>query len=271
MSNSRELIPVRLAAVCMLALSLCVLNSCRTSRVRKAETREYALEMLSAPEVTDLSGKFSVTYGTSGPFTIKARMRWDKCIHLSYSVLGLMEVAAVDILPDKVVLANKVNGVYSELAFSDIPYIGVAKADFRTVQGLLWNRLSVYGKSSPDEAAQHIDLLLSDSGTGRKILSDDISDFRFEVDGDGNIVSVSKSVPLCKVSAGYSGFREVDNGFRLPERMNVNVTYGSNATGVKVRYVGFSSASAREDIMIDISSLGKIPFSEMVKIVKRYL
>lgn len=261
-----------LMRACLMAAALSVMIvSCRTSRQQKSDAKEYAVELLSVPAVQDISGKMSVSYGSYGPFTVKVRMRWDDCVHLSYSVLGLMEVAAVDFLQDKVVLAFPLNQVYSELSYSDIPYVDMAKADFRIVQGLFWNRMSVYGISDPVMASQHVKLLMKDGRDGMRVLSDDISDFRFELDSEGDITTISKSVPLCKASARYFGFEELTAGFRLPAQMEVSVVYGVKAQRFKARYVGFSPASSGGDIRIDISSLSRIPADKLVDMIKDYL
>lgn len=245
--------------------------SCRTSRLQKTALREEAVQMLSEPSVADLTGRFSVTYGTSGPVTVKARMRWDKCIHLSYNALGLMEVCGADILPEGIVLVNRLNDTYSTVGYSDIPYLDGIKVDFRTVQGILWDRMFVYGTADPVQAAGHIDLITADKGDGGRILADDQSDFRFEMESDGRISCISKSAMLYKASITYSGQANITPEFFLPSQMNLNVNFGTKSISARLRYSGFSAARSSGEISYDQSELSKIPLSEMLEIVKKFL
>lgn len=263
-----------LKSVLFRAMMLCMVLSvvsCRTARLQKSALKEEAELMLSEPSVTDLSGRFSVTYGSSGPFTVRARMRWNKCIHLSYNALGLMEVCGVDILPNQIVLVNRLNGTYSTVNYSDIPYLDGIKVDFLTVQGILWNRIFVYGMADPVPASGHIDLITGNTGDGGRVLADDLSDFRFNLEKDGCISRISKTAMLYKASAAYSGKTAVSQTFSLPSQMNVSVVLGSKSITARLRYSGFSSAGASGEISYDQSELDKIPVSEMLKSVKKYL
>ena len=246
--------------------------SCRSSKViQKNELREQAVEYLANPAVKEISGKITLTSGNKGPFTLKIKMRWNDCIHISYSVLGLMEVASVDILPRKVVIVNSLNDVYCEMKYSDIPYIGIAKIDFRTIQGLLWDRMFVYGQSDILEASSHIEMLLKDRKSGKKIFTDNLSDFRFEFDDADRLTSISKSGVLYKAFAGYSGFTDVSDGLNMPDMIDLSVTYGKKYMSAQLRYSGLSKSSTRGEIYTDVSSLAQISFDDMLKIIKKYL
>lgn len=260
---------LRFGAMVMLCIVL-TLTSCRTTRQQRSDAKGLVQEMLADPEARDVSGRFSVTYGSQGPLTIKARMQWNNYIHLSYSALGLLEVAAVDLLPRGVVIANRINGTYTEVSYSDIPYLDGVKVDFRTVQGLLWDRMFVYGESDNAIAAGHLDLLLNDKKNGTRIFSDDVSDFRFELDEAGRVSGISKNTLLYKALMRYS-FPEAPNAANMPSQASLSMNFGTKSVSARLRYSGFAPVKGAGDGRIDISSLSRIPLSDMLSIIRKYL
>lgn len=246
-----------------------LLHSCGSIRQMKSEDRDQVVRLLDNPPLTGFSARASVTLGSTGPFTLSVRTRWNECIQLSYNALGLAEVAAVEFTPDRVTVISRINRVYSELLFSQIPHIDDLKADFRTIQGLIWGRMSVYGTPDPSEAATYIGMLRS-NGVDGMTLVDNVSDYRYTIDPSGHVTSVSKSSLLYKASIDYSSFSGIPDVFQIPQTLDCRLSYGLKDHQAKVRYRNFSvqnGAAPRNDL----SGLRKVAFSEMLEMIKSLL
>lgn len=260
-----------LKAVSILAVALCVismmlLQSCGSARQLKSESQDKATMLLSDPPLTGFSARASVALGSNSPFTVSVRTRWDEIIQISYNALGLVEIAVVELTPDKIILISRVNRIYSELPFSQVPYINDLKADFRTVQGLLWGRMSVYRIKNPAEAVSHVSMLRN--GRSEEIIFvDDASDFRYTIDTSDHVVSVSKSILLYKASIDYSSFNGIPGSFQMPQILDCHINYGLKSLSAKVRYRNLSvqnGAVSRNDL----SGLRRVGFSEMLDMIK---
>lgn len=226
---------IRIIPLC-LAL---VLASCKTAEITKGEKKIAQKSLLSAPSVTNVTGKIAVTVGSIGPLTVNAGMSWDKCINLSYNLLGLMELANVTLTPDDVTIINRVNGVYCREPYSALPYVGILKLDFKTVQGILWGRA--------------------------------ISNGKCETDAEGNVSGLALSSVAYKASAAYSGRVMLSQDCSLPSVSSIQVNSGNRSLSVRLRYSGFARSASEIGSSASFSGLRKVTSSEMIDILKKYL
>ncbi len=224
-------------------LTACIalmLASCRTAEVAQSGGRRTpAKAFLAAPSVRNVSGRIAVTVGSTGPLTVTAEMNWDNCIKLSYSVLGLMEIANVTLTPKDVTIINRVSGVYCQEPYSSLPYVGVLKMDFKTIQGILWGRAVSAGKC--------------------------------ETDADGDISRISVSSVLYKATVDYSGRTMLTQDCSLPSVVSVSVSSGNRSLSVRMRYNNFVASAGVIDTVNSLYGLRKVSVSEMVDILKNYL
>ena len=139
-----------------------LLSGCRSSSSIRKNKEAGQLEdsrlihsLLAAPEADELTASLSVNVqGTR--ITGQLRMRRGKSIQISASVLGLMEVARIEFLPEMVVVIDRYHNLYSVCHYADIPYRNELGLDFEVVQALLWNRLFSPGSANPADAATRL-------------------------------------------------------------------------------------------------------------------
>ena len=225
-----------------LVLAACVallFASCKTTEVAEGGRKDSRKALLSAPSVRSVTGRIAVTVGSIGPLTTNAEMSWDNRINLSYSVLGLLEVANVTLTPKDVTIVNRVNGVYCQEPYSALPYIGVLKLDFKTIQGILWGRAVSSGK--------------------------------FETDADGNVSHISLSSVVYKATVDYSGRIMLSQDCGLPSVAAVSVSSGNRNLAVRLRYSSFRSYGGEIAPAGNLYGLRKVSVSEMTDILKKYL
>lgn len=270
---SRTTGKLRLSLWLVTAAVFCLLaEGCKTSSsaARGGNAgNEVAMQMLAAPAARDVSGKMSVTYGKTGPVNVKARMRWNQSIQLSLNALGLLEVASANIMPDRILLINRVSGVYCELAYSDIPHSDLLKFDFQTVQGLFWGRVFVYGQQETSRAASSLKIgKRSDSGA--LSVTDTKGGFQFDTDGTARVLKASKSSVAYKMSVSYRDFIAVDAGCTLPAVMEANLSVGKKSHSARIRYSGFESSGTKATSDVT-TGLKKVSFDEFFGFLKKLL
>ena len=245
-----------MAGICLLA------TACRTSRQLSREALDTASGMLAAPAERDVAGKLSVTWKQNSPVTLRVNMRWNSCIHVSYSLFGLLEVADVDILPDRIVIVNRNSRTYCEIPYGDIPYNNLLKLDFTTLQGILWGRLFSSGSQDPSGALHQI-RYVSPAPDGGFQFADGASDFRFVADAGGNLVSLSRHTLLYNVSAEYFGRVPVSGSCTIPSAISITLGYGKSVQQLKLRYSSVGRGDDRGDVRTPLSGYTRISPSEM--------
>ncbi len=270
--NSNGIIILRKAAIrSVLVLCVCLLAvSCKTAGISGSHNTEYAVKALTPPAVTDISGTLSVSVGSIGPLSVKTRLCWNQSISMSYSVLGLLEVAGVEMTPDKITVVNRVNRVYCEMGYSDIPYTDLLKLDFQVVQGLLWGKTFVYGMPESEKAISHLGVKNPDE-TGSVAMTDSRGGFQFVSDSSGRVSEISKSSIAYNFSAHYSGTANVGQLPVLPGTLEVRLSSGKKDIQARVRYSGFASPGVIPGSGASVAGMRKVSVEEMVNILKKYL
>lgn len=132
-------------------------TGCRTKRAATEDTesisRKQRSELLTplAQYPTDVwlvSSRATITLDYNGnAITVKGRlrMRRDEVIQMSFTALGLMEVACIELTPKGAYLIDRINKRYALLDYSSgvINYAGI---NFNTIQALFWNRIFIPGE-----------------------------------------------------------------------------------------------------------------------------
>ena len=249
-----------------MAVTLAV-ASCKTSQIPSAGRTTESSVLLADPQNRSFSGKLSVSIGQTVPVSLKTKMCWNEGITMSYSLIGLLDIASVSITPEKIIIVNRVNSSFCEADYSEIPYLDKLKLDFRSFQGLLWGRAFVYGYGKNGKASH----LKSGrrSQEGNVTLTDERGGFQFDVDGNGQVMRTGKSTVLYNFSADYlrNGRVGSDN---LPSSVTVNASLSGKSVNARIGYSGMSVSDGRmEPVRTD--GLRKVTLSEMLGLLKEYL
>ncbi len=73
------------------------------------------------------------------------KMKRDEIIQVSVTALGIMEVGRLELTPQQLLVLDRVNKQYLQIAWHDVPELAQAGIDFSTFQALFWNELFVPG------------------------------------------------------------------------------------------------------------------------------
>jgi hypothetical protein len=262
----RQLLFVTLISVFLLS-SLTGCRSIKTTRKPTVETADVYQELLSSlaaePSVTELTAR--VSFNLSGrKATGQIRMRRDRSVQIGVSVLGLLEVARVEFLPDKVVVMDRTSNRYAVCHYADLPLRNELGLDFNVIQAILWNRIFSPGVSA-DEMLSNIVLNETKALDGSPILRDRGYGYLFTVDRNNRLSITSNTVAGRGISVGYSDFKTVSKGFDYPMTFYVQIA-AANAVSATL---SFSSVSTEKGSWPDetgiTSRMERVSIEELVE------
>lgn len=139
-------------------LFVLILTSCSTSRnslrntmiggLSGTEYMEKVIEWTPARENLTARAAIELNTGSSTPFSVNAnmRIRRGEIIRISVAPFLGIEVARIDITPQKILAVDRMNKRYVELGFSEISSLLNTDLDFNILQSLILNEIFLPGK-----------------------------------------------------------------------------------------------------------------------------
>ena len=228
----RYILPVLLAAL--------LLGGCRSSSALKKQKEKQEQEdarlihsLLEAPPVQELTASLSLNLnGTK--VSGQLRMRRGRSIQISASMLGLVEVARIEFLPEMVVVMDKFHNVYSVCHYADLPYRNELGLDFEVVQAFLWNRIFSPGSANTADASTRLRIDRKDE-TGAVYIKDIECGYEFKTDGKERLEALSKSGSGYRFQIDYSDFTAVSGKWNYPLGLNADIHTQDSEITVSVK------------------------------------
>lgn len=241
-----------------LILAVLVLDGCRSSsalRKQKEQQEENVMlvrTFLEEPPVQELTA--SISFDLNGTkVSGQLRMRRGRSIQISASMLGLVEVARVEFLPDMVVVMDRFHNLYSVCHYADIPYRNELGLNFEVVQALLWNR--IFSPESADIADACSRLMVERTDAqGNVRIKDLVCGYQFITDGKERLDAVTKSGSGYSFRIDYSDFTAVSGSWNYPLKLGVEVNLSGSTTYISAK---LSSVSAEKKNWADRSSVSR--------------
>ena len=214
--------------ICRITAFLLVLAVCSCGTLRKngktavVTGQSSVVESLVAePVVSEITA--SAQYNVLGQkLNGQLRMRRDHCVQLSVSMLGLMEIARIEFLPDRVIVMDRMNSQYVMCHYADIPYRNQLSLDFETVQSIFWNRVFSAGRDTRADIVSALSVS-KPNPDGSVVLKDIENGFSFVTDTRGHLASTRKAGQGWQFQMDYSSFQNIDGGMEFPHGMKISV------------------------------------------------
>lgn len=224
-------------------LAIILLASCGSSnRTRKSDVvKEQNSDMVMLSRIVEPKQPDELTAGVSVNISGmkvngQIRMRRDRSIQISASLLGLMEVARIEFLPDQVIIMDRVNSRYCVCHYAFLPYKNELGLDFKVIQAILWNRAF-----SPDSEPS--------DRYGRFVIQDrNPESFKFKETQYGYVFSCDKLWRLARTdkagvcSVSYSDFENVSAGFSFPQTITIGIPSSDFLNSIRVKLSSISTA-----------------------------
>lgn len=226
-------------------LSVLLLGGCRSSSALKKQKEQeqertrLIYELISPPPVEELTSSLSINLN-GAKVNGQLRMRRGRSIQVSASLLGLMEVARVEFLPEMVVVMDRVHNLYSVCHYADIPYRNELGLDFEVVQSFLWNRIFSPGSSGEADAASRLEVREPDE-KGNVSISDVEYGYLFVTDGKERLDTVIKRGGGYSFRLDYSDFTVISGKWRYPMVLSSEIILSGDKTDLSVRLSSVST------------------------------
>lgn len=206
--------------------------------------------------VKGLRSKVSVRLaygGKSASASGQLKMKRDEIVQVSITALGIMELGRLELTPQYLLVLDRVNNQYLQVAWTDVPELAQAGVDFSTFQALFWNELFVPGISGTPAATdfdvdrQSSQLCLKPKATRANTKKVAVN---FLVGAANALVEQTSVVPSdgrTKMSfqCAYSDWSALA-GKKFPKTMNLNVSESNNIYALKL-----TSSSLQADELMD--------------------
>ncbi|MBR5159466.1 MAG: DUF4292 domain-containing protein [Bacteroidaceae bacterium] len=238
MRSIRYIIPVLIAAL--------LLGGCRSqSALRKQKAKEEQESerlihtLLEAPPVQELTASLSLNLsGTK--VSGQLRMRRGRSIQISASMLGLVEIARIEFLPEMVVVMDKFHNLYSVCHYADIPYRNELGLDFEVVQAFLWNRIFAPGSANVADASTRLRIDRTDD-QGKSYIKDIEYGYEFVANADKRLEALGKSGSGYTFNIDYSDFTALSGKWEYPLGVNCQVKVSDFNLNVQARMSSVST------------------------------
>jgi hypothetical protein len=223
-----------------------LLGGCRSSSALKKQREQQEQEsarlvhtLLEAPPVHELTASLSLNLnGTK--VSGQLRMRRGRSIQISASMLGLVEVARIEFLPEMVVVMDRFHNLYSVCHYADIPYRNELGLDFEVVQAFLWNRIFSPGSANQTDASTRLRVDRTDE-QGAVYIKDIECGYQFITDGKERLDALTKAESGYSFRIDYTDFTAVSGKWKYPLGLNASISLSGSDTNVAVRMSSVST------------------------------
>lgn len=180
----------------------------------------------AASRMQYLSSNIKLTLNVNGDkVSLKGKLRIQKDggVQISITPLGLVEVACIEFLPDKVRLINKLFKTYTEVPYSEAKAIGLSGINYGVLESIFLNR--VFQANGQPAYLGVREFTLNNTGNSYEITTGkgQTMQYGFTVDkASGYMTSCNGTSSTGEtIKCDYSNFKDM-NGVLYPNRMNIN-------------------------------------------------
>lgn len=265
---------ILLAAVALFTLSL---TSCRTTRKAesaatfvKEQRNEMLIPLAQYPtDVAFMNAKTAITLSYNGySATVKGRlrMRRDEAVQLSFTALGLMEVAVIEFTPERAYFIDRVNKRYAVFDYSE-GKANLAGLNFNTVQALFWNRLFIPGEQ---EVWRHTeDFAISDVGAQHLVEPSRQRTLKCKFYTDAHYKQLQQTnLNLQEYAAiwRYDNFESAGT-YAYPTTHDISASYSSHAVGAHIELSSLSTLDTGWQSGIDLSRYKQVELEQLMSLL----
>lgn len=265
---------IYLAVIILLTLSF---TGCRTTRqvgssatFSKKQRNELLTPLAQFPDKVEfMNAKTAITLDYNGhEVTVKGRlrMRHDEVVQMSFTALGLMEIAIVEFTPEGAYVIDKINKRYALFDYSS-GKANLAGINFNAVQALFWNRLFIPGEK---ETWRHIeDFSISSIGSQHLIEPNRqrILKCKFYTDIDYKQLQQT-DLNLLQYTATwrYDDFEYLDN-LTYPTTHDVSVSSSHHTVGAHIELTNITTLDTGWKSSTDLSRYKQVDLDQLMSIL----
>lgn len=275
----RHLLRYSISAIIVLS----TFTGCRTVRelqtVRyneKATQQAILKNILSEPNNPELAS--SLTLSTED-FTVtgQLRMRWNRSIQISANLMGLMEIARIEFLPDHLLVIDRTGRRYCSSTYSDLPYLSSIGIDFHTLQSLFWNKAFAPGVSDPALAIDRIETVshTTQGSIFRTVQTKNSDEFgcTFHVDAHGSLTATGMAArveeDIYTLDFDYGSMKKLKHNAVFPSAIDIILRSieGEIAVSLELDNISTDNKSWSDETSVS-SKYSPVTIEELIEEIK---
>lgn len=271
-TNNRQLLA--LAALVLLT----VLAGCRTgrnvedkaARIKKQQQYEQLAELAKPQQgLTDITARTNVSVSYNGHSIRvkgKLKMRRDEAVQITFTALGLMEVAFVEFTPKAACIVDRVGKRYTRIDYSEGMLKSVG-ANFATVQALFWNRLFIPGKDDVWKQSEDFEIVPTSTRQCVEPARQRMLKCYFYTDEEyKQLQQTHLKLSHYEVTWRYDMFEPLGN-HSFPTTFDVSFSGSSRTVAANIALSSISCADTTWKSGIDLSRYEKVELEELMSIL----
>lgn len=222
-------------------------NTSATAQVntQRASDEQTVAKIIAGQQTTrGLRSKVNIRLSYGGKSTSASgqlKMKRDEIVQVSITALGIMELGRMELTPQHLLVLDRVNNQYLQVAWTDVPELADAGVDFTTFQALFWNELFVPGISGTpaptDFEVEHQTKQLTLKPKTTRANTKQVA-VNFLVGATNALIQQTNVVPSdsrrkMSFQCAYSDWNTL-NGKQFPKEMMLNVVSGNSKYSLKL-------------------------------------
>lgn len=258
-------------AVLLLTLTLA---GCRTTRsaggaiaLTKRQKSELLTPLAEYPaEVKSITAKTSISLGDIMSIKGRLRMRRDEVIQMTFTALGLMEIARIEFTPERVCVIDRINKRYALFDYSSgaANYAGI---NFSTIQSLFWNRLFIPGEKKVWKETDSFSL--ADAGAQRLVEPSRQRMLKCEFYTDTDCKQLQQTDLAIRQYSATWRYEEFESfgTYAYPTVHDISVSGMSYDVGARIVLSGVSIIDTDWGGITDLSRYKEVDFEQLLSIL----
>lgn len=261
----------------MVLMVMILLAGCRTGR--HAENKAARIKQQHYEQIAELAkpqpGLTTITARTAMKLTYEGRsltvkgklkMRRDEAVQMTFTALGLMEVACVEFTSTAAYIVDRVGKRYTRIEYASGMLSSIG-ADFTTVQALFWNRLFIPGKAKAWEHPEDFDIPVTATQQCIEPARQRMLKCYFYTDEAYKQLQQTR-LGLSQYEAiwQYDMF-DMIGGQSFPTTFDVSVSGSSRMIGANIALSGISHTDTAWKSGIDLSRYKEVEMEELMSIL----
>lgn len=266
--------------MCLLTAGIVLLASCSPTRLITSNEpanapavrnrSESSLSAIAQPysSHTDFTTRMSAELAYNNHLlTLKGnlRMRRGDVIQVSFTALGMVEIARMELTPKAALLIDRMSKQYAMVAYDEIPGLEEVDVDYDMIESLLWNELFLPGQK---KIASHLNLFDS-RAVGQQLIvtPKSQSNIKLQFIADNPCTRLQQTRldygPVFS-TWNYSAFQNVDKE-RFPAMLKATIGYGSQEASATLTYTGMAFDNTEWTAHTNIANYTQLSIEEFLQ------
>lgn len=260
------------------ALLMLTLVGCRSQRTATSTDNKHHIHKQLAPLATPHSNinaftaKTHITVDYNGhAMSVKGklRMRHDEVVQVTFTALGVVEIAFIEFTPQGAYIIDRINKRYAKIDYSS-GILSSAGINFTTIQSLFWNRLFIPGEKESWKQLDEFRVSPSGNQTLIEPQRQRLLKCQFYTDNEYQQLQQTRlNLQHYEAIWQYSTFNMIGT-HTYPTSFDVSISGSSRAIGAHITLSDISTTDTGWKSGTNLSNYKEVEFDQLLSILNMF-